>query len=38
MNNAVEKISANIITETIKYVAVFAVLALMISGVMYMVS
>jgi len=36
--NAVEKVSANIIAQLIQYVAVVAVIALMISGVMYMVS
>jgi len=34
----IEKVSSNIIAEMIKYVAVFAVIALMISGVMYMFS
>jgi hypothetical protein len=34
----VEKISANIITEMIKYIAVLAVIALMISWIMYMIS
>lgn len=34
----IEKISANIITEMIKYIAVLAVIALMISWIMYMLS
>ena len=37
-NIAIETISSNIIAELIKYVAVFAVIALMISWVMYMLS
>ena len=37
-NTDIEKISANIITEMIKYIAVLAVLALMISWIMYMLS
>jgi len=34
----IEKVGSNIIAEMIKYVAVLAVIALMISGVMYMFS
>ena len=34
----IEKVSANIITEMIKYIAVLAVIALMISWIMYMLS
>ncbi len=37
-SKAIETISSNIIAELIKYVAVFAVIALMISWVMYMLS
>ena len=36
--DVIEKVSANIIAQLIQYVAVFAVIALMISGVMYMLS
>ena len=34
----IEKISVNIITEMIKYISVLAVIALMISWIMYMLS
>jgi len=34
----VEKVGSNIIAEMIKYIAVLAVIALMISGIMYMFS
>jgi len=37
-DKVIEKVASNIIAEMIKYVAVLAVLALMISGVMYMFS
>lgn len=36
--NVIEQISSNIITEMIKYIAVLAVIALMISWIMYMLS
>lgn len=37
-DDVIEKVSSNIITEMIKYVAVLAVIALMISWIMYMFS
>ena len=37
-DDVIEKVSSNIIAEMIKYVAVLAVIALMISWVMYMFS
>ena len=37
-SKAIETVGSNIIAQLIQYVAVFAVIALMISGVMYMLS